>query len=496
MATDVAVTDGKVFVSSGGVVSGITIGATYYDVTQRTGSGYYSSSYEYGQTWITNPGIHLSSGGKLTGQMTFNSGAKVFAANGSIIDFDLTQAAAGGSALLTDITLVEGAPNYSLTIDGTQENGTYRLAGGFGLGSVFSGMISVLNTSGNQLGILMVGQTFAYNDTEYSLGVADGCLSVTVQGAEVTPGDVDAPTAPTGLDAVVSGQKVALVWNAATDESSGVKEYVVTYTLNGQVFTARTSNTNYVLTGADFGSYSWSVQTVDFAGNESAVAAGEGFSVSATPVSPDPGPGNASAAKGDIDGNGVSDVMFQWTGGDNQIGFWMNGHTQWQSQSRTHSPEWTVLGARDMNADGKADTLMLGQASIIDMQGTYIGYYSGGVDTDANWHTIGFLLNQGPSNNAAWNNAVGNLTGSANANSIVWYSPNLYALGIWTDGTDNWKSLSYDFGGDAWTLVGCGDFDGDGKDSVVMSYNGGQLFYAVGIDGASQSLGSANWSGW
>ncbi|MBR6240151.1 MAG: hypothetical protein IKQ82_01705, partial [Lentisphaeria bacterium] len=26
--------------------------------------------------------------------------------------------------------------------------------------------------------------------------------------------------------------------------------------------------------------------------------------------------------------------------------------------------------------------------------------------------------------------------------------------------------------------------------------NGGQLFYAVGIDGASQSLGSANWSGW
>ena len=29
-----------------------------------------------------------------------------------------------------------------------------------------------------------------------------------------------------------------------------------------------------------------------------------------------------------------------------------------------------------------------------------------------------------------------------------------------------------------------------------MSYNGGQLFYAVGIEGAAASLGSTNWSGW
>ena len=94
-----------------------------------------------------------------------------------------------------------------------------------------------------------------------------------------------------------------------------------------------------------------------------------------------------------------------------------------------------------------------------------------------------------------WKNAVGNLTGGT-ANSIVWYAPDLYALGAWTDGTDTWVTLGNTFGGADWSLVGCGDFDGDGKDAVLMTYNGGQHFYAVNLDGSSASLGNLNWSGW
>ena len=79
----------------------------------------------------------------------------------------------------------------------------------------------------------------------------------------------------------------------------------------------------------------------------------------------------------------------------------------------------------------------------------------------------------------------------------MWYAPELYALGAWTDGTENWATLSNKFGGAAWTLVGCGDFDGDGVDSVLMMYNGGQLFYTVDIGGtAPQSLGNSDWRGW
>ena len=736
-ATGVKGMEGRIFVSSGGVVSGVEIGATYYSVTHTSGSGYYSryedeDTDDGTQVWVYNPGIHLSAGGKLTGRMTFSSGAKVYAESGSILDFDLTGTTAGATALVSDLSVVEGAPTYTLTVAGTQQNGLYRLADGLGSANTFDDGITALTVSGDQIGVLSVGQTFVSGGAEYLLTIADGSLTLSitqvvvpdkpvisvdvttpttgtvtvtaefsgnsvtrqysldgetwieytggirftengavsfrglnvvgtpsevatyevknidhtppekpVAGADVTtptnadvlvtatfgedavvreysldgenwcpyPGgimftsnrkayfrsfdaagnasevaeyqvtnidrtapdkpvitvdvteptaqsvtvsaafsddtavreysfdgkewlaytqgvvcegnetvsfrgtdaagnvsqvalyavqniDATAPTDPTGLDAIVSGRKVALVWNAASDESSGVKEYVVTYSLNGQEITARTGSSNYVLTDAEFGSYTWSVQAVDFAGNESAVVAGEAFAVSQSQQSgPEPEPEVFSSAKGDVDGNGVSDVLFRWTGGDNQIGFWMNGRTQWQGQGRAHSSEWTVLGAHDMNADGKADVVMIGRASIVDMNGTYIGYYSGGVDTDDNWHTVGFLPDQGPSN-AAWKNAVGNLTGAANANSVVWYSSNLYVVGVWTDGTDDWTVVSRDFGGADWTLVGCGDFDGDGKDSVVMSGANGAYFYTADLDGTVASMGAANWSGW
>ena len=169
----------------------------------------------------------------------------------------------------------------------------------------------------------------------------------------------------------------------------------------------------------------------------------------------------------------------------------MNGTSSWQGQALPHSADWTVIGTYDMNGDGNADLVMSGAATIVDMKGTYIGYYDGSVDTDENWHTIGFL-----NNSSEWVTTVGDLTGSIGKNSIVWYSPEYYALGIWKDGQEDWVSLSSSFGGDAWTLAGCGDFNGDGKDAILMSLNNGAQFYTVDITGKTLAIGSANWSGW
>ena len=106
------------------------------------------------------------------------------------------------------------------------------------------------------------------------------------------------------------------------------------------------------------------------------------------------------------------------------------------------------------------------------------------------WHEIGTLNNP---DGIDWKYKAGNLTGSG-APSVVWHAQELGALGVWTDGTDNWTGIAGWFDAN-WTMLGCGDFDGDGKDSVLMSLYGGQ-FYSVDLDGTLTSLGGLNWSGW
>ena len=205
-----------------------------------------------------------------------------------------------------------------------------------------------------------------------------------------------------------------------------------------------------------------------------------------------------TSAKSDIDGNGVSDVMFVWTGehgeGNHAHGYWMNGSdTWWSANAPGVSPDWDNLGSYDMSGDGKADAVMIGNVEVNGVKGAYVGYYQDGDDANG-WVNIGYLNN---AENIAWQNKVGNLTGNASgANSIVWYAPDLYALGVWTDGTDNWVSLSGFFGGDQWTLVGCGDFSGTGKDTVLMSLSGGAQYYTVDIDSSVRKLGNANWASW
>ena len=211
-------------------------------------------------------------------------------------------------------------------------------------------------------------------------------------------------------------------------------------------------------------------------------------------VTPEPPtPTKEFVAGSDIDGNGISDVMFVWTGNNYQHGYWMNGTSDWQSVGVGHPAEWENLGCYDMAGDGKADAVLVGNVVVGGVKGAYIGYYADANDADANWVNIGYLNN---ADDIAWQNKVGNLTGNEQgANSIVWFAPELAALGVWTDGTENWVSVTNTFNQD-WTLIGCGDFNGDGKDSILMSGVNGQYLYTADIDGTVASLGNANWSGW
>ena len=279
---------GKMYVSSGGTATGVTLnesilsiesGGVVCGIVASVKDVYPGASTFRNNVWTINPGIHVSAGGKITGRMTFQDKTKVYAANGAILDFDLTQASPETAALLNDLNRVDGNPIYTLTVDGTQASGMYRLADGV---PAFNSMLSVMNTSGEQIGSLMVGSRLETEYANYTLKVASGSLSVLVEAPGTVPpaADTVAPSAPTGLMPLVDDRNVALLWNESTDDLSGVKEYVVTYSLDGQEFTARTAIPHYVLNNADFGTWSWSVHAVDFAGNESAMTAGDAFTVS------------------------------------------------------------------------------------------------------------------------------------------------------------------------------------------------------------------------
>ena len=244
-------------------------------------------------------------------------------------------------------------------------------------------------------------------------------------------------------------------------------------------------------------SFSFAVDTSQLSPGENtialSVAEGEAFAVIEVLE-----PERPEVAKSDIDGNGISDVMFVWTGehgeGNYQHGFWMNGTSEWRSQNGGHPAEWVNLGCHDMSGDGKADSVLVGNVVVNGVKGAYIGYYADAIDSPdgSTWMNIGYLNN---ADDIDWKNAVGNLTGNeSGANSIVWYTHELGALGAWTDGTDQWVSIASGFDA-SWTLIGCGDFDGDGADSVVMSLNSGANYYAVALDGAFTDLGESD-SGW
>ena len=200
-------------------------------------------------------------------------------------------------------------------------------------------------------------------------------------------------------------------------------------------------------------------------------------------------PAASVSAKSDINGNGVSDVLFQYTGGDHQLGFWLDGTDNWQGQGLSEPAEWDVIGAYDMSSDGKADVVMLGNVTVSGVKGAFVGYRKNG--DMSTWENISYLTN---AEGIDWQVEVGNLTGNEGKNSILWHAPDLGAVGVWTDGTDNWVSLGTGYDRN-WEMIGAGDFDGDGADSILFSYANGAKYYALDLDRSATELGVSD-SGW
>ena len=362
---------GKLAVSNSNVASDTQVlaGGTATIFSKATASG---GNVMSGGTLIFSSGAILTGTLNAAGTITVKNGATV--SNGTL-NFNLVDLKAGNRVILNDMSLLTGA-NYSITVSGSQAEGSYKLANG---ARAFNGTITVKNESGNTLGSLSIGGTLNAGGNSYTLTRNNAALSLTVTAS---------------------------------------------------------------------------------------------------------GPSKSPA--GDIDGNGVSDVMFQYKV-DHQIGFWMNGSNTWKGQGLPEPAEWEVVGAYDMNANGKADVVMLGNVTVNGVKGAYVGYRKDG--DMSTWENISYLNNP---DNIQWNVKVGNMTGNAGKNSIVWHAAELGAVGVWTDGTDNWVSISGGFDKN-WTMLGTGDFNGDGKDEIL--FRNGTNFYTTDINSNFSSLGGFG-AGW
>jgi autotransporter passenger strand-loop-strand repeat protein len=210
--------DGRLGILSGGRANAVTVaedgileireGGTANGVTVETGS------------WLI-----VSSGGKVTGKVTFETGVKTnYVAAGATLDFDLTQTTPGAGVLVKNISPILSRPfHYTLTVDGTEAAGSYKLADG---ATSFNETITVKNISGTELGtITLDGGTKMLGGKGYTLTLTDGLLSVTVG----TAADDTTPPTITNITLSTTEPAPSVTVTATFDDNVGVatKQYKI-----------------------------------------------------------------------------------------------------------------------------------------------------------------------------------------------------------------------------------------------------------------------------
>ena len=268
VANQVAINyDGCVIVSSGGIINEtqvnlggwlhVSSGGVIKDVTVAT-SGFGA--------------LHISSGGTATGRIIVENRANVSAFPGAVFDFNLSGVDPGAGARISGISRVSGWTGvlYTLTVSDSQAEGTYTLAD---CAEDFNKPLMVQNTTGDQLGTLLVGGILLTEDCRYSLTLdQDDVLTVTKENrGGAFDSELIADGLPLGIGSgeytrnVIGGTSCSLEVSADPAEVSGNTRLVI----DGGVFSRnlfcgdsilsgsliRTGNINTTINGGTFSGY-------------------------------------------------------------------------------------------------------------------------------------------------------------------------------------------------------------------------------------------------
>ena len=164
LATSNTLNGGCFVLSAGGTANSITVsshgwmvlfGGTANSTTVNSG-GYIDVYY-----------------GKLTGPLTIVEGAEVLV-SGGVIDFDISALQPDNTALVNNLSLIQGQPTYTVTVSATQGFGIYVLAEG---ATGFTGSVSVRCEETNR-GAVNVGSNLKGEEYEYFLANSSGTLTL------------------------------------------------------------------------------------------------------------------------------------------------------------------------------------------------------------------------------------------------------------------------------------------------------------------------------
>ena len=158
----------------------------------------------------------------------------------------------------------------------------------------------------------------------------------------------------------------------------------------------------------------------------------------------------------DLNGDGISDLVFQNTNGLPGIWLW-NGTAPTAEAAVSAGPDvadWHVVASRDMNGDAKSDLIWQnnnGMPGVWLMNGTTPVAELGLTNPGPNWHLV----------------AAGDVNGDANAD-LIWQDVS-GTLGVWEmNGTTPIAEAAVGNPGPSWKVVGTADFDRDGRDDILL----------------------------
>ena len=261
--------------------------------------------------------LHVSGGGRITGKLTFEDGALVSADEGGIVDFDLTRTSPDAEALVNGLSLISGAPLYTLTVDESLKPGSYAYSLANGV-TVFDGTISVVNKAGESFGDLALGETLKVGYDSYTLNLEDLTLSVAVEAPDLTP-----------QATVGTADKVS--W-----EDTGAEQYIVEYSTDGFGHAISVVATGNAVDMPELpaGTYQWRVKS----DNNSGWAVGETIVSETDPAAP-------KAVRSNEDKN--NDLFFA-----SPAGAWGEEGHNYLALNMGSVNDWT--GTREIvSADGK-----------------------------------------------------------------------------------------------------------------------------------------------